>query len=79
MYGRKHSEESKLKMASYGMLGKEHSEETKRKIGKSNSIALLGKKLSSDHKNSISEGLNGHVVSEETKSSPVLLDKVGAT
>lgn len=67
MYGRKHSEESKLKMASYGMLGKEHSEETKRKIGKSNSIALLGKKLSSDHKNSISEGLNVHVVSEETK------------
>lgn len=41
------------------MLGKYHSEETKRKIGKSNSIALKGRKLSKEHCINISIGHTG--------------------
>ena len=41
--------------------------DTKKKIGKKNSVALAGKKLTEEHKSKISKGLAGHEVSKESR------------
>lgn len=68
-YGKKHSEEAKIKMSkaksgkNHPNYGKKRSEETKRKISKANS----GKKLLEKTKRKLSEAKSGKKHSEETK------------
>ncbi|KKM97843.1 hypothetical protein LCGC14_1163990 [marine sediment metagenome] len=61
-YGRKHSEESKIKMRKRS-LGRRHTEKTKIKLSKINK----GKKLSEKHKQKISGSHKGLEHSKETK------------
>ena len=45
----------------------QHCPIVKQKIGKKNSIALKGKKLTKEHKNKISNGLTGHIVNKTSR------------
>ena len=61
MYGKKHSEETRLKITNAN-LGRKLDEETKMKM----SLSRIGKSKSEEHKQNISKGLTGIKRSEET-------------